>query len=387
MNAVVDSDRPILVVEDDDATREAECLLLQGEGFPVTAARNGREALDRLRSGLRPRLILLDLEMPVLDGYAFRAEQMGDPELEGIPVVVCSAATDPRRADSLRPAALLPKPVEFDRLAGAVRALAAGRATGVLVVVDDEPAVRRLLELVLTWEGLAVWPAAGGRAAVEFYRLHGDRIGAVLLDVAMPGLDGPQTLAALRQINPQVRALFVSGGRGDYAPEALLAMGADAVLQKPFDLAEVCRAVGGVLARRQAERPGFVCLNIRTTADLSRVLDPVVEAMTRLGFPDRAVFGVRLALEEALVNAVKHGNRGDPGKRVRVRYRVTPEEVWAEVEDEGQGFDPAGVADPTTEEGLSRPGGRGLLLMRHYLSSVRHNEKGNAVTLGKRRGG
>jgi serine/threonine-protein kinase RsbW len=59
--------------------------------------------------------------------------------------------------------------------------------------------------------------------------------------------------------------------------------------------------------------------------------------------------------------------------------------VWAEVEDQGQGFDPTGVADPTTEEGVSRPCGRGLLLMRHYLSSVEYNRRGNAVTLSKQR--
>jgi serine/threonine-protein kinase RsbW len=96
---------------------------------------------------------------------------------------------------------------------------------------------------------------------------------------------------------------------------------------------------------------------------------------------------VRLGLEEALVNAVRHGNRGDPRKRVRVRYRVAPQEVWAEVEDEGPGFDPGAVPDPTGPERLERPGGRGLLLMRHYLSSVSYNERGNAVTLRKRRGG
>jgi len=145
------------------------------------------------------------------------------------------------------------------------------------------------------------------------------------------------------------------------------------------------KPVEGAPARSEAQRPGRVCLTIHTTADLPRVLDPVAEGMTRLGFPDKEVFGVRLALEEALVNGLRHGNRGDPGKRVRVRYRLTPEEVWAEVEDQGQGFDPAGVADPTTEQGWSRPGGRGLLLMRHYLSSVRHNERGNAVTLCQRR--
>jgi serine/threonine-protein kinase RsbW len=109
--------------------------------------------------------------------------------------------------------------------------------------------------------------------------------------------------------------------------------------------------------------------------------------MTRLGFPHLDLLAVRLALEEALVNAIRHGNQGDPGKQVRVRYRVTTEQVWAEVEDQGQGFDPAGVPDPTSPEGMVRTSGRGLHLMRHFLSSVEYNERGNAVTLCKRRSG
>ena len=384
MNATVDRGRPILVVEDDDATREAACLLLQDQGYAVTAARNGREALDRLHEGLRPCLILLDLAMPVLDGYGFRAEQLSDPELEDIPIVVCSAVADPQETASLRPAALLSKPVEFERLAGAVRGLTGVEKPGVLVV-DDEQHIRQLLTLVLAREGFAVWSAAGGRAAAEFYRQHQDRIGVVLLDVRMPGLDGRGALAALQRINPDVRVLFVSGDTGQYEPEALLGMGAAGVLQKPFDLAELSRAVRRALARDQPEQQPAVCLNIHIMADLPMVLGPVAEAMTRLGYPKKDVFGVQLALEEALVNAVKHGNQGDPGKQVRVRYRVTAEQVLVEVEDEGTGFDPTAVADPTSPEGLDRPSGRGLLLMRHYLSSVVFNERGNAVTLCQRR--
>jgi serine/threonine-protein kinase RsbW len=375
----------ILVVEDDDATREAECLLLRSRGYEVASACDGREALDRLRGGLRPRAILLDLAMPVLDGYSFRAEQLRDPELERIPVVVCSAVSDlGGRAGALRPAAVLTKPVEFGRLAEAVRSVAGGEKPGVLVV-DDEPHARRLLELVLAREGYAVWSAPGGRAALEFFRQNRERIGVVLLDVRMQGLDGPQVLAALREIDPNVRAVFVSADGGDHGPDALLGLGAAAVLQKPFDLDEVGRAVGEALARPQPGPGAAVCLSIRRAADLPSVLDPVAGAMTRLGYPSEAVFAVRLALEEALVNAVKHGNKGDPAKRVRVRYRVTDVEFWAEVQDEGAGFDPSAVPDPLDEEGLARPSGRGLLMMRHYLDDVGYDERGNTVTLRKLR--
>jgi len=185
--------------------------------------------------------------MPVMDGWAFRAEQLADPELAGIPVVVCSAAHDlPRRAHSLQAAALLGKPVEWGRLAEAVRGLLGAEKPGVLIV-DDEPQVRRLLEFALSREGLTVWSAPSGKEAVALYARHREQIGVVLLDVQMPGLDGPWTLAALQKVNPQVRAVFVSGHTGEYDTELLLAMGAAGVLQKPFNLGEVSRLVGRLL--------------------------------------------------------------------------------------------------------------------------------------------
>jgi serine/threonine-protein kinase RsbW len=124
-------------------------------------------------------------------------------------------------------------------------------------------------------------------------------------------------------------------------------------------------------------------LLVRAASDLPRVLDPVEAAMAGLAYPRRDILGVRLALEEAMVNALKHGHRGDPAKAARVRYRVTTDKVMAEVVDEGPGFDPGRVADPLAGENLDRPCGRGLLLMRHYMTWVRFNPRGNAVTLCK----
>jgi serine/threonine-protein kinase RsbW len=118
---------------------------------------------------------------------------------------------------------------------------------------------------------------------------------------------------------------------------------------------------------------------------MARVLDAVGAATAAEGYPEGDVFAVRVALSEAISNAVRHGNRGDPAKAVRIRYHVTPRRVLAEVEDEGPGFDPGQVPDPRASENWERAGGRGLLLIRQYLTWVRHNGRGNCVTLCKRR--
>ena len=101
--------------------------------------------------------------------------------------------------------------------------------------------------------------------------------------------------------------------------------------------------------------------------------------MNESGYHATDIFAVCLALEEAIVNAVEHGHRGDGLKSVWVRYQVAPGQVLAEVEDQGPGFDPSRVPDPTAPENLDKPRGRGLFLMRHLMSWVRHSSRGNCV--------
>jgi CheY-like chemotaxis protein len=117
------SDKPkVLVIEDDLATREAFSLLIRVEGFQVETAPDGVAALQQLRQGERPVLILLDLMMPVMDGWQFRQEQLRDPQLADIPVVVCSAAGClGQHAASLHALAYLEKPVDPEELLRVVR--------------------------------------------------------------------------------------------------------------------------------------------------------------------------------------------------------------------------------------------------------------------------
>lgn len=122
---------------------------------------------------------------------------------------------------------------------------------------------------------------------------------------------------------------------------------------------------------------------LSTAAELPDILNAVLGAMTEIGYSSKDIFGVRLALEEALVNAIKHGHGNDPRKRVEVRFRVLPDHVLLEIDDEGPGFDRYQVPDPIALENRERPCGRGLLLMRNYMTWMRFNEQGNCVTLCK----
>lgn len=124
-----------------------------------------------------------------------------------------------------------------------------------VLVVDDERLMRTALALWLREAGCRVWAAEHGGRAVQLYRsLHAD-IDLVLLDVWMPGLDGPETLRALRAVNPQVRCCFLTTGSPRYTEEQLLCAGAILVMLKPPDWAQL-RALLTEAARRPERQPG-----------------------------------------------------------------------------------------------------------------------------------
>ena len=118
-------------------------------------------------------------------------------------------------------------------------------------------------------------------------------------------------------------------------------------------------------------------------SEVHRVQTEIEDALQANRFGDSDVFAIKLAVEEALVNAIKHGNQMEPDKIVRVAYSVTDEQFSIRIEDEGLGFSPAEVPDPTAPENLERPCGRGLLLMRHYMSVVEYSDGGRTLTMAK----
>ena len=112
-------------------------------------------------------------------------------------------------------------------------------------------------------------------------------------------------------------------------------------------------------------------------------MDEIVAQLAQLGWTGSDLFAVKMALEESLTNAVRHGNRCDESKQVAVECKLSPHRFWLRVEDEGAGFRPQDVPDCTTDDCLERPGGRGVALIKAYMSSVEYNESGNCVTMEK----
>lgn len=101
------------------------------------------------------------------------------------------------------------------------------------------------------------------------------------------------------------------------------------------------------------------------------------------GYDEQEQFGVHLALEEAFMNAIQHGNHGDAAKRLFVESLITPEKIDISIADEGTGFDPEGLPDPRQGNNLYKCSGRGVLLIRAYMDVVEYNDRGNCVHLIK----
>ena len=127
--------------------------------------------------------------------------------------------------------------------------------------------------------------------------------------------------------------------------------------------------------------------DIPSDLDEARRVQQTIEAVVKTGFEEHEAFAVKMAVEEALVNAIKHGNQMVYEKRVRGAYALGPERFDVRITDEGPGFNPDDVPDPTAPENLERPCGRGLLLIRYYMTSVTFQDEGRTIVMHKLRNG
>jgi serine/threonine-protein kinase RsbW len=114
-----------------------------------------------------------------------------------------------------------------------------------------------------------------------------------------------------------------------------------------------------------------------------QVTDELLTQLGAHGWPPADVFAVHLAVEEAIVNAIVHGNKLDLAKKVHVECEVSADRVRVAIADEGPGFDPGSVPDCTSDERLEAPSGRGVMLMRSFMTTIEYNAAGNAVVLEK----
>lgn len=141
--------------------------------------------------------------------------------------------------------------------------------------------------------------------------------------------------------------------------------------------------IGGVRQMTSAPQPvaeGSVRLSEKNI-EIESTQSLIEGLLSQFGYTDAAIFAIRLSIEEAMINGFRHGNLQDPNKFVEVRWRIDSQSANFHVIDEGEGFDPEAVPDPTLDENLEIPSGRGLMLIRAYMSDARYHDPGNHLEM------
>lgn len=262
-----------------------------------------------------------------------------------------------------------------------------------ILVVDDESMIIELLAKLLAEKGYEVSTAADGREALEFLRGH--TCDLVISDVRMPRLDGLQLLKAIKDMNPRLPVVMISGYDEAATVVNALKAGAENFLAKPLDLDVLYQVVSKTL-RLACIRPKSCSLPVVRQTTLMHapsrpgcVQDLVYQislSAVAVGFARHDLENnIKLALSEAITNAMEHGNQWDETKSVEVEVVLDRHEMRTTVRDEGPGFNHHLMLNPTFNEHLLSERGRGIFLANAIMDEVIFNQAGNVVTLVKHR--
>lgn len=265
-----------------------------------------------------------------------------------------------------------------------------------VLLVDDDPAILQTIGDLLTHMGCVVLTAQNGEEALNLFREH--PLDLLLSDVRMPVMDGLQLLSAVKDIDPAVPVVLLSGYDETEIVVEALRQGAEYFLAKPFSPQELARVLDLALDRRVslslAQSRGATIGQVTTVEapSIAEHIKPLVALVTAsavtAGFArNRLDNSIGLALVEGLTNAMEHGSKWDPDSFIKVKVTAASERLEVTISDQGAGFKWQDLPDPTDINNLLLERGRGVFLMRTVMDEVNYNPKGNVVTLIKRNPG
>ncbi len=289
-----------------------------------------------------------------------------------------------------------------------------------MLVVDDSAIDRRLAGALVKKAGFEATFAADGREALA--EIARQRPSIVVTDLHMPNLNGLELTEAIRKAHPslpvvlmtangseEIAMLALRTGAASFVPKRTLAADLGSTLKAILELSKEAKDRTSALDPLERVESRFEIES--DPAFLPEVVGQLEADLARLGWWDETgVLQIGVALREAIVNAIFHGNLevssdlldagGDAfsslaaarraeapyrDRRVRVTARYTESSITYTVTDQGPGFDPSALPDPTDVANLERVHGRGLMLIRMFMDSVEHNERGNEVRMTKLR--
>jgi len=292
---------------------------------------------------------------------------------------------------------------------------------GTILVAEDSATQAIQIQVLLQSAGHDVTVVSNGAEAVTSLAEHEPDL--LVTDLHMPEMNGLELVEHVRSQHSEVPVVLLTAdtsnevsmqalkrGAASYIPKAEMGQSLIPSIAELMDLLEARQEKAEVMTALVAAESTYVFPNDHKLA--GRVIAQLEEQLRTLEYEDpTGVLRITMAVKEAVTNAIDHGNleldsdlrdedstrfwdigeerrRSEPWKnrRVTLTMKVTPHEVQYTIRDEGPGFDPTLLPDPTDPENLLRAHGRGLMLIRNFMDDVTHNPTGNAITLVKRRG-
>lgn len=277
------------------------------------------------------------------------------------------------------------------------------------LVAEDDSAIRRVLTRHLESVGFAVSAFADGAQALAWVE-KGEPFDLAVTDLNMPVLAGDKLLAELKRHVPRVPVIIVTAVNDPAAVENAFERDAYRYLQKPFTRADLLQKVDQALAeaadhsadegsqggRRpqvKRDREGWVELTAPSRQEYLDRFQEFCDAILASKIGEKARNELKIAVQELGQNAIEWGNKLDKNSKIKIAWKLLADRILIRIADEGPGFDPGTVPDPTVDpiaiiearERLGkRPGGFGIHLARRVMDKVTYNERGNEVVLEKR---
>ena len=261
-----------------------------------------------------------------------------------------------------------------------------------ILIVDGNTELRTLLAKVLGELGHQV--VATGNLSEAIDRRDLEDFDLVISDLTEDAYSGVQILSELKRKRLLVPVVVSSEEANQNGIVKAFKLGAANYVRKPYDKEELRNIVDKTLGYKlrfveDLKVTPYVREHIEfeLPSDLSLmngVLHYLIERVARLGVIKQDSSNLFIALDEAFVNAVKHGNKNDSAKLVRITADLSSREARFTIEDEGDGFNPSEIPDPLDPANLFRTSGRGVLLIYNIMDEVEYNERGNRLTMVKR---
>lgn len=261
-----------------------------------------------------------------------------------------------------------------------------------ILVVDDDEIVRQTLKRVLSRDNMRVTLASAAKEALGI--LKEKQVELIITDVKMPEMDGLTFLKKVKSDQAEIPIIVLTGFATIEMTKEALQNGAYNFITKPFEIEDILTIVKkGLTLKKEIVRNKEVAAFAKCAFDveipsredlLNGIIYCILEQAKLMDFSQRIITTeLLMVLDEALTNALKHGNKYDSQKKIVVSAQISNEKIEIYIRDEGEGFDSVKLIDPLSAEGIEKNCGRGVFLMKSYMDEVAFNDKGNEVKLVK----